>query len=240
MSDSLALPAPDTGAGFQHWWNAPGEWVEPPNIRRAGESGVQRLRGADRTLLYSKRQTGHLYRSLLHPFGRPTVLREKEALQAVARLGVRVPRIVYCAAQKKQGQWQALLVTEALDGFVSLEQWYAGDARQRWGEKIHRQMLRQVGITLSRLHRGRWQHGCCYPKHVFVKVQGAGDWAWVDIALLDLEKSRRRWTMGAASQHDIKQLHRHRGDMPEADWQLLRAAYDQALADPAGATRQVF
>ncbi|NVL27700.1 InaA protein, partial [Pseudomonas syringae pv. actinidiae] len=28
---------------FSHFWSQHGEWVEEPNVRRGGESGVQRL-----------------------------------------------------------------------------------------------------------------------------------------------------------------------------------------------------
>ena len=54
---------------FEQWWNTQGEWVEPPNLRRDGESGVQRLQARRGGLLYCKRQIGHLYRSLWHPLG---------------------------------------------------------------------------------------------------------------------------------------------------------------------------
>jgi hypothetical protein len=82
-------------------------------------------RGAGEPPFYCKRQTGHTYRTLLHPFARPTVLRELQAYRVFARLGVRTPRLVYGGVRKWQGQWQALLVTEALQDFVSLGQWYA-------------------------------------------------------------------------------------------------------------------
>ena len=63
---------------FQHWWQKNGDWVEEPNVRRGGESGVQRL--LDQSgVLYAKKQVGHIYRSLLYPQGRPTVLRERRA-----------------------------------------------------------------------------------------------------------------------------------------------------------------
>ncbi len=55
---------------FDFYWRQQGEWVEEPNQRRGGESGVQRLNDASGKLLYAKRQVGHIYRSLLHPFGR--------------------------------------------------------------------------------------------------------------------------------------------------------------------------
>lgn len=84
-------------SSFEHFWNQQGEWVEAPNVRRGGESGVQRINNTDGELLYAKRQTGHIYRSWLHPFGRPTVLREQDALLALTRLGVRVPQLFFVA-----------------------------------------------------------------------------------------------------------------------------------------------
>lgn len=52
---------------FDYFWQRQGEWVEAPNQRRGGESGVQRLSDETGHLLYAKRQVGHIYRSLLHP-----------------------------------------------------------------------------------------------------------------------------------------------------------------------------
>lgn len=228
MSRPLVLPAREASTStFQRWWNTQGEWVEEPNQRRAGESGVQRIRLRDpqQPLLYCKRQIGHLYRSPLHPFGRPTVLRELRALQAFARLGVRVPELVYCGTRQQAGQWQALLVTAELEGFISLEDWYQQGLGERFGTAVQERMPAAVGITLARIHQARWQHGCCYPKHIFIRVQGEGDATRVEVALLDLEKSRRRLRRSAAARHDLRQLKRHRQAMPEQDWQRLLAAH---------------
>ena len=220
--------APAAAAEFDRWWHSPGQWVEPPNLRRNGESGVRLLRQRDpiRPLLYCKRQIGHTYRSLSHPFGRPTILREQQTYQAFSRLGIKTPNIVYCAARQQQGRWQALLVTEALQGFVSLEQWYLSYKESALNDAV----LRQVAVTLSRLHQARWQHGCCYPKHIFVRPHSSESEApQVEIALLDMEKSRRRWRVKSASQHDLDQLARHRGNMPESDLLLLHDVYRLAL-----------
>lgn len=43
---------------FDFYWRQQGEWVEEPNQRRGGESGVQRLNDANGKLLYAKRQVG--------------------------------------------------------------------------------------------------------------------------------------------------------------------------------------
>lgn len=215
-------------AEFEAWWDADGQWVEPPNERRGGDSGVRTVtRGS--AVLYCKRQRGHLYRSLSHPFGQPTVLRELQAYRALRQAGLNLPELVYGGARKTEAGWQALLVTRRLDGYCSLEDWYAGPAAG--ASAAQRQALcERLAACLAQLHRHRWQHGCLYAKHIFVAADGE---APPRIALIDLEKARRRLTVAAASRRDIDQLARHRGGMPAADWDYLLTAYQQALA-PAG------
>jgi hypothetical protein len=215
---------------FDRWWRNEGAWVEPANRRRNGESGVQLLlRGAGEPPLYCKRQIGHTYRTLLHPLGRPTVLRELQAYRTFARLGIRTPRLVYGGVRKRQGQWQALLVTEALQDFVSLDEWYTDGA----GVALKDLVLHRLASTLARLHRAGWQHGCCYPNHVFVKAgKDENGVHQAEIVLLDLEKSRRRLSARAAGRHDLSQLIRHRGGIPEADLSLFQQIDRQRLDDP--------
>ncbi|MBC3364618.1 lipopolysaccharide kinase InaA family protein [Pseudomonas sp. SWRI154] len=213
---------------FDHFWNQRGEWVEEPNTRRGGESGVQRL-SSDGALLYAKRQTGHIYRSLLYPFGRPTVLREERALLALTKLNVTVPQIVFCGAQRDPvHKWRALLVTQALDGFEEIEHWYAAGGRERHGEAVHDRILEALAENLARMHKGRWQHGCLYIKHVFVRVAGEGESAKAEVALLDLEKCRQRLTARSAAYHDMKQLRRH-SSFQGADWKKLVYFYETAF-----------
>jgi hypothetical protein len=89
-------------------------------------------------------------------------------------------------------------------------------------------LLQELGSTLARMHRGRWQHSCLYIKHVCVRVTGEGAAAKAEVALLDLEKCRRRWTAYAAAQHDMKQLRRH-SSFSDADWQKLVYVYQTAF-----------
>tara|TARA_R110001599_G_scaffold42551_17_gene128222 strand:+ start:250 stop:972 length:723 start_codon:yes stop_codon:yes gene_type:complete len=209
-------------SGFERWWSMEGEWVEEQNQRRGGESGVKLLPPLKpgQPPLYSKRQVGHLFRSLRHPFGLPTVLREEQALIACEQLGVTVPKRVFCAARKQQGRWQALLITEELRGFVSLDQWYAEHA-PKLDEHGRKAVLRRLALVLQRLHRGRRQHGCLYSKHVYIRLTAEVP----EVALLDLEKSRIRLLRSKAINHDLSQLRRHRGGMPEADWNYLLECY---------------
>lgn len=209
---------------FNDWWARTGQWVEAPNQRRGGESGVQILapNAAGQPWLYSKRQIGHHFFSWRYPFGRPTILREKETMHALQQLGVRVPKLVFYGAIKKGKNWHALLVTEALTDFISLEEWYNQQRTQPVHSGIVEPVLQHVAQTLHQMHRVGWQHSCCYSKHIFIKINPQHA---PDVALLDLEKARRRWPAHRAAVHDIKQLGRHRGGMPEAHWQLFLQHY---------------
>jgi len=214
---------------FDYFWNQHGEWVEEPNVRRGGESGVQRVTASDGQLLYAKRQTGHIYRSWLHPFGRPTVLREQDAYIGLRMLDVGVPDIVFCGAQRDPvHKWRALLVTKSLDGFEEVDHWYAGGGLERHGEAVNDRVLKELAENLARMHKGRWQHSCLYSKHVFLRVSGEGESAKVEIALIDLEKCRQRMTASQAAVHDMKQLRRH-SSFSATDWKKLVYFYETAF-----------
>ncbi|MDG1579922.1 lipopolysaccharide kinase InaA family protein [Pseudomonas sp. GOM6] len=209
---------------FEQWWQRQGDWVEEPNRRRGGESGVQRLQQEDGSVYYAKRQVGHIYRSLRHPFGCPTVLRERKALLALDRHGVRVPQIVYCGTERSVEGWRGLLISAELEGFQDIESWYAAGGREQIDPARHNQLLRHIGAMLARMNLARWQHGCLYAKHVFVKVADDA----LDVALLDLEKSRRRWTRRAAARHDLRQLRRH-SSWSAVEWQQVVYGYEQVF-----------
>lgn len=222
--DLASLQRISGDSAIDQWLQVPGSWVEEPNERRGGASGVQRVYTGDGRLLYRKQQTGHVYRDWQRPFGYPTAMRERDALRAFESLGIRVPRLVYSGCRKVDGQWQALLVTEALEGFSSLDECYARGDQDRWGEAKHQRILQQIGATIARMNLAHWQHGCLYPKHIFVRVEGEA----IEVALIDLEKSRRRLTVNKASQHDLKQLKR-RSSWTGAQWQAFIYGYQTAF-----------
>lgn len=69
-----------------------------------------------------------------------------------------------------------------------------------------------------------------YPKHIFVRApQDNPNHEEIEVALLDLEKSRRRWRARNASRRDLHQFERHRGNIPLADVHYLYEMYQAAL-----------
>lgn len=223
--ETLRANMPEQVKNFAYWWAQEGSWVEEPNERRHGSSGVQFIAATQpgQASLYIKRQINHCYRSLRYPFGRPTVFREQQAIVAFNALGVATPKLLFCGAEKHPDHWRAVLVTEALKGFISLDDWYEKKAPEQASNRPR--LISRVAETLSRFHRAGWQHSCCYGKHIFVRDQEGGD--EFDVAMLDLEKVRRRWPAYSAATHDLSQLSRHRGQMPDKDWNLLLDAYAQ-------------
>jgi tRNA A-37 threonylcarbamoyl transferase component Bud32 len=217
-----------TATGFDGWWQLRGEAVEPPNLRRHGESGVERI-NLSGEVFYLKRQVNHLCRSLRHPAGYPTAVREYEALQALARIGIKVPEVVYSGARKTRQGWQAVLVTRELAAFYPLDTWYAQGGRLHLGEVMHQQLLHRIGYVLGKMHRHHWQHTSLYPKHIFLTEGQAGELPMV--ALLDLEKARRRLLVRQAAQRDLAQLHRRCGGFwSPSDWQRLLDGHQAGLA----------
>lgn len=214
-SATRAAPQPDA---FERWWTVRGEWVEAPNERRNGWSGVIRAHTGDR-LCYIKRQRHHLCHSLAHPFGWPTASREAHFLKRVGKLGLKVPEIVFHGTRETAGGTEAVLVTRALDGYAALSAQAALSPAQQDALAI------ELGSLLGLLHRARLQHGCLYDKHIMVR--------WHDekpeVALLDLEKMRSRFTAEAAARRDLDQLRRHQTGFAPSAWNRLIDAHHHTL-----------
>lgn len=226
---SIARHAPDCHSSeFEYWWNIDGEWVDKPNRRQSGESAVKRVTKSGSTY-YIKLQTNFTYRSLSHPLGQPTIEREVRAISVCRQLGVQVPEIVFHTTRKGKEGWQAILVTRELAGFVSLAEWLASQEK----ETIHSllpDVIEKMAENIARIHRARWQHGCLYDKHLFVKTTKTDTGPKVEIALIDLEKFRRRFLSSQASKRDIDQLKRHLPGFDNRAWQLFDRLYAEYMA----------
>lgn len=181
---------------FDAWWQLQLPWLEAPNEERGGWSGVSLLpldSASDAShMLYVKRQQNHTRRTWRHPIlGVPTFALEFEALKQLQALGIAVPHVVFFAASKEGNTQQAVLVTQALAGCVSLDQLSPSmlDATEQ------ARLAQLLGSSLRVFHRARWQHRAMYPKHIFVPyVASQGiDRHCQQCAFIDLEKARPMW-----------------------------------------------
>lgn len=204
---------------FERWWATEGDWVEEPNYRRNGMSGVQCVE-RDGKKVYVKRMTQHLFHSVRYPFGRPTIVREIAVIKELKSAGVIVPEIIYGEATKVEGEWRALLVTEDMAGFVSIADWYYQHAETPFPDDVREAMLKAVAVAFKKMHSVNRQHGCCYVRHIYVKTDGT-----VEAGFLDLEKSRRRLRRHKAANHDFAQLEKYLDPIPKADWEKVKAHY---------------
>lgn len=223
----MVVPLLDkAGKDFENWWQLSGDWVEPPNQRRGGESGVQRLITPQGELAYSKKQKHHIYRSLRYPFGRPTVLREYDAFIALDALAIPIPQLLYCGV-KEDGR--ALFITKALEGFIDLDQWLT-TKRSQYPITLIEQLLEKIAQITAIMHLNKYQHGCLYGKHIFVKVTEDGTQPIIEVALLDLEKVRRRFNHLKPALHDLPKLERHSMLLPN-EWQHFLNCYEEAFGE---------
>lgn len=210
---------------FGYWWNVPGDWVEPPNERRNGWSGMLRVRDGG-TLYYVKRQRNHLCRTVAHPLGWPTASREWYYIDQLRRIGLHVAEPVFHGVSTGPEGKDAVLVTRELAGFTALSELTSLDHGQRIT------LARALGHSLGVMHRARLQHSSLYDKHIMVRWHADRP----EIALIDLEKMRRRPSRRAAARHDLEQLRRRQGILGDEEWAVLEDAHERGLQGDSRAT----
>lgn len=225
-----AAAAPDRPARWQRaegepsqldaLWNGPLERVDVPNLDRGGWSEVGRLEVGGREL-FLKRQSDHLTRSLRHPLGEPTFAREYRAIQRLEQAGIATVEVVFFGLRRQGRARQALLATRALEGYRSLEEWL-GDWDLLPEDRQHR-LIRAAARLVRRLHDAGWIHNSLYPKHLFLRCDGAGEPA----RLIDLETARRSWRGWRDRVRDLETLHRRSGPPSQAQRCLFLEHYLQ-------------
>lgn len=199
-------------ADFAALWQHKADWFEEPNQRRGGWSGVSRcelaLPDGGVCAIFLKRQENHRARIWTHPLrGAPTFLREFRHIMHYRSHGIPTLEPVYFAMHKEGKDHRAILVTEELSGFVSLE-----DRVQDWrkhGAPPRRERLRYlaaIAALLRQMHDHGIQHNCFFPKHVFTRVNADGS---VAARVIDLEKSRWRPSRTLCAIRDLYTLNHH-------------------------------
>jgi hypothetical protein len=207
---------------FADVWNVQADWFETPNKRRSGWSGVSRieLQMPNNTALpvFLKRQQNHNTFSVRHPFGQPTFKREYYNIINMKTLGLPVAPLVYYGEQRIDGQSCAALITVALDDFQSVDKWWESHTQP----EARQAALFAIAHWVAQLSKQRWEYGCLYDKHIFIRNTPTNDqFNQNDIRFIDLEKMRRRLTVTGAAKANIEQLLRHSKCCSPAEQQYL-------------------
>lgn len=211
-------------ASFDALWALKLEAVDEPNTERGGWSSVYRLE-LDERAFYLKRQSNHLTRSLLHPFGEPTFAREFRNIRCYTELGIPALQAAFFAERRLPGERRAVLLTRALDGWQDLDQWLA-----RWSAldgARRASILHACGRLARCLHQAGQMHGCFYPKHIFLREQGEA----FDAQLIDLEKTRPLLLGRRDRIKDLEPLLRRARIWSESEVRELLEAYLGGSAD---------
>ncbi|NOY63747.1 MAG: lipopolysaccharide kinase [Gammaproteobacteria bacterium] len=196
---------------FDALWQQEIGWVEEPNQRRGGWSGVSRcelqLPQGGQVAVYIKRQQNHTYKSLRHPIkGELTFSREFNNIQLYEQLAIPSLEVLYFAQRRVGQDRRAILMTAELVGYRSLDLLVDDWQQHGWPErKVLNRVIYCCADLLGRLNRAHLQHNCLYPKHLFVRL-GDGE---VDVRVIDLEKTKRKNRVEDAMLRDLDTLNRH-------------------------------
>jgi len=197
---------------FDQVWEHQAVWFEDPNKRRGGWSGVGRValklpQGGEMGV-FLKRQDNHQRRTFRHPFsGEPTFSCEFKTMHYLQKHGVPAPKPLFFAERLIDGHHQAILMTDELVNYRSLEQITEEMfADERPTLAAQRSIIRGVAATIRKLHDARIQHRSLYPKHLFVRMQDQSD---PSVVVIDLEKSRIKIFPALRALYDLATLNRH-------------------------------
>ncbi|WP_162619460.1 lipopolysaccharide kinase InaA family protein [Salinicola peritrichatus] len=211
---------------FDAFWSLSLTPVDVPNLERGGHSEVARitLEATGRTprTFFVKRQTNHIGRSLQRPFGEPTFAREARNIETFQRLGIPALESAYYEERKRSGQWQAILVTPALEGYTDMverhAQWHATD------EATRKATVEACAGLLRQLHERRWRHGSLYAKHVFLRSDDTAPGGF-DARFIDLEKSRPLINARREKRRDLAIFARRLTAWRPDEWQRFLSHY---------------
>ncbi len=203
---------------FDKLWSLDAPWFEAPNERRSGFSGVVTWefigQHGEIWPVFIKRQHNHNTRTWRHPLtGIPTFYREYQNITNLIKLGVPTIDTLYYGEQATADGVKAILVSRALDGYVSLEDWFKSSAEK--DELVIAAVLKQIVAAIKPMHQHRIRHGCLYGKHIFIKFlpdntsMASGAEPIVDVRLLDLEKAHVSLFKKQLILKDLSQLIRH-------------------------------
>ena len=190
---------------FETIWDLDLVALEEGNYDRGGWSTVCCWE-VDGQTYFIKRQSDHLcMRINWRGLRVPTFKAEFDRINWYNRQNIPSLDVAYFGwRQTDHGTQQAILVTESLVGFTSLDRLLTLQPRPRehmW------QVYRSIGKAVRRMHDAGIEHYHLYPKHVFVSERADEDGLY-QVRFIDLEASRRNFGLKGRKLRDLETLSR--------------------------------
>nr|WP_320051384.1 lipopolysaccharide kinase InaA family protein [uncultured Desulfuromonas sp.] len=216
-------------ADFERLWELDLQAVDEGNTGR-GKNGWSKVsifsfkdaQQQEHTVVI-KRQSNYRSHTLRHPVvGVPTFLKEMASIHRYEQAHVPALKAVYCATRKHQGDLQAILVTEFLTGYQSLEKILETRQTKPSFTRQKNMAIAEICGTLVRtLHQQGLEHRCLFPKHIFIQC----DTEPFEARLIDLEKTRWRPWFKALRVRDLTALARRSKSATNRDRIIFMRAY---------------
>ena len=188
-------------------------WIEKPNYRRGGWSGVSRILlnpeaiPEDQTTVYLKIQQNHWYRAPNTFFRRQlTFVREIEAMMQTAPIISFMPEVLLFGQWTTGSDAGAVIITKALDGWLPLNEWLQGkNSLIPPDQTTLLKVFKAIAATSRKLNNAGWVHLSFYAKHIFVRPNDVDGF---DVCLIDFEKCRRHLISSYRTIKDCSQFMR--------------------------------
>ena len=221
--DDRDLLASERLGSFEELWNRRAPWFETPNTGRSahGWSGVSRIQIGGRDFFLKKQENFFTY-SARFPFRRLLAQREFDNIRLFDSLNIPSLDVIYFGARKRGGRHQAIILTEALEGYIPLS-----EVEERWREERReddagrRTLIASVASLVRQAHERGLLHNSLYPKHIFVHEalcnKGELSPNKPNCRFIDLEKARKVSVGGKRQLRDIESLHRRSSYWSESD-----------------------
>ncbi len=185
---------------FDDVWDAAKNWVEPPNYRRGGMSGVALLQLGTKTF-FVKKQINHRCKTISKPvFGISTLEREVKNIINFQAHNIPTLEPVLFLKQGRGKHQKAILVTQELTGYIPLDKLLVNFEGSL---ALQCQLIENIARAVAKIHHLGFVHSCLYAKHIFIRL---GDF---DIKFIDLEKAKRLFCKKKSMLRDLSALDRH-------------------------------
>lgn len=207
---------------FQDFWTLERSWIDKPNRFGNGWSGVSRheLESPDgeRMGVYVKRQQDYC-RQYLGP-SLPSPLMMRREVRNILRFGVKdcpALELVAWGTCRDQGARRGVMMTVALDGYVSLQELVERWDSEGWPNREERLLwIDAIASFVRTMHEGGLRHNMLYPKHIFVREEllaiPPDQWGSSRegaIRVIDLESASTSWIRPRATYLDLERLNRY-------------------------------